>query len=71
MTEDERTARMRYLLMALSRLFGAAGAVMGLILMARGAALFDRLVGFGLTVSALWVMAVLPRALAARWRSGE
>lgn len=70
MTDDDQTARTRYLLMALARLAGAAGAVFGIVILARAVTLPDRLIGLGLTVAALWVMAVLPRSLAARWRSG-
>lgn len=70
MTGDEdRRARRRYWTMALARLGGASGAVFGLVLIARGGETPAKWIGLGLTLAALWVMAVVPRALAARWKS--
>lgn len=70
MTPEDALARRRYLTMTVARIAGAGGAVFGIVLLARASTLPDRLIGGGLTIAALWVMAVVPRALARRWRSG-
>ena len=69
MTEDERIAQRRYLLMTLARIAGAGGAVFGIVLLARATEWPDKAIGLALTLASLWEMAVLPRALAARWKS--
>lgn len=69
MTNDDRTARNRWLALVLVRLAAAAGAVFGVIVMARGIDTPQRVLGGAIVLSALYVMAVVPRALAHRWRT--
>jgi len=69
MTEDR--ARERWLAMRATELAGVAGAVMGLVLMSRAQATAPRLLGAAILLSALLMIAVVPRHLARRWRSGE
>lgn len=63
------TARGRWLVLSLSRLVAAAGAVFGVVLLGRAATLPPKLLGLAITVSALVVMAIVPRHLAQRWRT--
>lgn len=69
MTDEDRTAQTRYYLMTLARIAGAAGAVFGIVLLGRAVDWPDKAIGLGLTLTSLWEMAVVPRALAARWKS--
>ncbi|OWK32826.1 hypothetical protein [Sphingomonas mucosissima] len=62
-------ARSRWLILVLVRLATAAAAVLGIILLARSEDVPGRILGGAVVLSALWSMAVLPRALARRWRS--
>jgi hypothetical protein len=59
----------RYFTMVAARIAGAAGAVLGLILIARATTLPPKVIGTALVLSALLMMAVVPRALARRWRT--
>ena len=52
-----------------TRLAATAGAVLGLILIARTDAVAPKIIGTALVLSALFMMAVVPRALARRWRT--
>ncbi|AOH84442.1 hypothetical protein AWL63_11145 [Sphingomonas panacis] len=52
-----------------ARLAATAGAVLGLILIARTDAVVPKIIGTALVLSALFMMAVVPRALARRWRT--
>ncbi len=67
MTTDP--ARSRWLVLVLVRLVTAMGAVLGVLLLARGEELGRKLLGGGIVIAALWTMAIVPRALARRWRS--
>ncbi|MDN4633502.1 hypothetical protein QCD71_18415 [Sphingomonas sp. PsM26] len=69
MSDPDTTARNRYFLMAGSRLLGVAGALLGLLLIARGDATEPKAVGTALVISALLLIAIVPRALARRWRT--
>ena len=51
------------------RIAGAAGAVFGLVIAARAVAWGPKVLGVAIIASALLMMAVVPRALAERWRS--
>lgn len=64
-------ARRRWFLIALTRLAGTAGAVFGLVLIGRAHALGPRLLGGAIVLSALLMIATVPRALAHRWRTPE
>jgi drug/metabolite transporter (DMT)-like permease len=68
-TDPDTTARNRYVLMTASRLAGVAGALLGLVLIGRGVAAEQKAIGVALVLSAMVVMAVVPRALARRWRT--
>ncbi|OYY91746.1 MAG: hypothetical protein B7Y45_01895 [Sphingomonas sp. 28-66-16] len=69
MSDPDTTARNRYFLMTGARLCGAAGAVFGVLLLGRAQTLDLKILGAAIVVSALVVMALLPRALAQRWRT--
>lgn len=66
---DETRARNRYFAMAGVRIAAVAGALLGLILIARAHDWTPKLIGTGIVLSAMWVIAVVPRALAHRWRT--
>lgn len=69
MNDPETTARNRYFAMLGARLLGVAGALLGLVLIARGNAPVPKVIGTALVVSALLLIAIVPRALARRWRT--
>lgn len=66
---EESKARTRWFLIVATRLAAVAGAVLGLILIARATDWPDKVLGTGIVLAALYMMAVVPRALAHRWRS--
>ncbi len=67
MTQDP--ARTRWFAIVASRLAGVAGAIFGLVLLGRATATGPRLLGAAIVLSALLMIAIVPRALARRWRS--
>ncbi|MES2022199.1 MAG: hypothetical protein V4522_17000 [Pseudomonadota bacterium] len=69
MTDPDATVRNRYLAITLTRLAGAAGALLGLVLIARADAPIPKVIGTALVLSALLMIAIVPRALAQRWRT--
>ena len=69
MTDPDTVARNRWAIITLSRLAAVAGAIFGLVLIARAQMLEQKILGTAIVVSALIVMAVVPRALAHRWRT--
>lgn len=69
MTEQDQRARNRYFMMTAARLVSAAGAVFGIVLIGRADTLEPKILGVAIVVSALVVMAVVPPALARRWRT--
>ena len=69
MTDAETLARKRWLAITLTRIAGSAGAVFGLILIARAHTLGPKILGTAIVLSALAMMAIVPRALAERWRT--
>jgi len=68
MSEPDQ-ARNRYFLMTGSRLLGVAGALLGLVLIGRAVAMEQKLIGLALVLAAMLFIAVIPRALARRWRT--
>lgn len=69
MTDPDATARNRYLALVGSRLAGAAGALLGVTLIARSDAIVPKTIGTALVLSALLMIAIVPRALARPWRT--
>ncbi|MGN6375444.1 MAG: hypothetical protein ACTHMG_07800 [Sphingomonas sp.] len=69
MTEEDARARNRYFAMVAVRLIGTAGAVFGLILLARAESQPQRLLGAAIVLSAMAMIAIVPRSLARRWRT--
>lgn len=67
MTQDP--AFRRWLLLTLARLVPAVGAAFGVVLIGRAHETGPKLLGAAIVVSALLVMAIVPRHLARRWRS--
>lgn len=64
-------ARSRWFILVLARLATAAAAVLGIVLLARAGDVVTKVLGGAVLLTALWSMAVLPRALARRWRSSS
>lgn len=64
-------ARRRWAAIVAARIAGAAGALLGVLLVARAHTWGPRVLGVALTLSAMWMMASVPAALAHRWRSRE
>lgn len=62
-------AESRWAIIALVRIAAAAGAVFGLVLAGRAVAWGPKVLGIAIILSALFMMAVVPRALVERWRS--
>ncbi|MFD1788233.1 hypothetical protein ACFSC3_11680 [Sphingomonas floccifaciens] len=68
MSEDTQ-ARNRWFAIVATRLAATAGAVLGLLLLARATDWPTKVLGVAIVLAALYMMAVVPRALAHRWRS--
>jgi hypothetical protein len=68
MTPDT-LARNRWFALVAVRLAATAGAVLGVILIARAIDTPTKVLGTAIVVAALYVMAVIPKALAQRWRT--
>lgn len=64
-------AKRRWFAIVATRLAAVAGAVFGLVLVGRAHDMPSKLLGAAILLSALYMMAVVPRALARKWRSGE
>jgi len=64
-------ARRRWAAIALVRLAGVAGAMLGLVLAARSVDWPSKLLGVAIVLSALVIIAVVPAGLAHRWRSRD
>ena len=71
MTDPEKLARTRYYIMAGVNLVASAGAVFGLILAAKARVWPIQILGGAIVLSGLYVMAVVPRALARIWRTPQ
>lgn len=69
MTDDDSRARTRYFILAGVRIAGVAGAILGLILLARAPTLPPKILGVAIVMSALLMIATVPRSLARRWRT--
>lgn len=69
MTDPDTTARNRWLTLTLTRLAGSAGAVFGVVLLGRAQTLGPKILGVAIVLSALAMIAIVPRSLARRWRT--
>jgi uncharacterized membrane protein YhaH (DUF805 family) len=69
MSPEEALARRRYYYMTGVNLIATAGAIFGLVIAGRGNNWYASALGGAIIVSALYVMAVVPRAMARRWRT--
>jgi hypothetical protein len=69
MSTPDITARNRWLVITLTRLLGSAGAIFGIILLARAQTLGPKILGVAIVLSALAMIAIVPRSLAHRWRT--
>ncbi len=66
---DDATVRNRWLALVGSRLAGVAGALLGLVLVGRAVSTGQRVLGAAIILSALLMIAIVPAALARRWRT--
>lgn len=64
-------ARRRWLMLQAARIAGVAGAILGVMLVARAPDWPAKLLGIALTLSAIVVTVIVPAALARCWRSDE
>lgn len=62
-------ARNRWLAIVGSRIAGAIGGAFGVVLLGRAETLGPKLLGVAIVLSALVMIAILPRSLARRWRT--
>lgn len=68
MTEDS-LARRRWFTIVATRIVATAGAVFGLVIAGRAGDWTTKGLGVAIILSAIYMMAVVPRSLARRWRS--
>lgn len=61
----------RWAAMMAVRIAATLGAVLGVVLLGRADDLPTRLLGLAIVATGLWVIAIVPKALAHRWRSPE
>jgi len=71
MTDADRLARNRYYMIAGVNLVATAGAVLGLLVAGRSNSWEFSVLGGAILLSALYVMAVVPRFLARRWKTPQ
>jgi hypothetical protein len=71
MTDADRLARNRYFMIAGVNLVATAGAIVGLLVAGRSNSWEGSVLGGAILLSALYVMAVVPRSLARRWRTPQ
>lgn len=62
-------ARGRWFAMVAVRLVAAFAGMLGVVLVARAYDWPTKALGCAIVLAALWVMAIVPRAMAHRWRS--
>lgn len=71
MNDAERLAAKRYYLIQAVNLTAVAGAVLGLLIAGRSVTNFHTMLGGALLLSSLYMMAVVPRAMAKRWKTPQ
>lgn len=64
-----RQVRNRWIAIVAMRIVGSAGAVFGVVLLARARDVPTKVLAVAIVLAALWFIAVVPRALAHRWRT--
>ncbi len=69
MTDADRVAQRRWFVLVGVRMAGVAGALLGLILIARAHDWAPKILGTAIVLSAMAMIAIVPRSLAHRWRS--
>jgi len=69
MTEEDRLARNRYFIIVGVNMLATAGAVLGLLIAGRSVTTQNSVLGGALLLASLYMMAVVPRWLARRWRT--
>lgn len=69
MTPEEALARNRYYAMAAVNMIATAGAVFGLVIAGRAVGWELRVLGAVIILASLYMMAVVPRAMARRWKT--
>ncbi len=71
MTDADRLAQKRYYLIQGVNIAASAGAVLGLLIAGRSMTNFHTILGGALILTSLYVMAVVPRMLAKRWKTPQ
>lgn len=71
MTDADKLAQRRWFVLVVVRMAGVAGALLGLILIARTHDLGPKILGTAIVLSAMAMIAIVPRSLAHRWRSPD
>jgi hypothetical protein len=69
--DADKLARTRYYAIASVHMVATAGAVFGLVLAAKAHTWPQQILGGAIVLSALYVMAVVPKALARMWRTPQ
>lgn len=69
MSPEESLARNRYYAMVGVNILATAGAVFGLVVAGRAHGWELRVLGGAIVLAALYMMAVVPKAMAHRWRT--
>lgn len=69
MTDADRLAQKRYYLIVGVNMLATAGAVLGLLVAGRSNSWEGSVLGGVILLSSLYFMAVVPRAMARRWRT--
>ena len=69
MTDPDTTARNRWLALTLTRIAGSAGAIFGVVLLGRAQTMGPKVLGVAIVLSALAMIAIVPRSMARRWRT--
>lgn len=69
MTDPDTMARNRWLALTLTRIAGSAGAIFGVALLGRAQTMGPKILGVAIVLSALAMIAIVPRSMARRWRT--
>ena len=69
MSPQDRLARRRWFTILTARLGGMAGAMFGLLLLTRAETVPPKVLGIAIVLSAMAMIAIVPRSLARRWRT--